>query len=80
MVFILIKCFFPLFKDILRVDLFDTEGLSMSSLYHTPSAKQQRSGTPFAEKTCSDKTEQFTPYVLSSSFARHHLTSFPDEN
>lgn len=34
----------------------------------------------FAEKTCSDKPEQFTSYFLCLSFARHYLTSFPDEN
>lgn len=34
----------------------------------------------FAEKTCSDKTEPYSSYVLCLSFARHYLTSFPDES
>lgn len=34
----------------------------------------------FAEKTHSDKTEQFTSCVLCLSFARHYPNSLPNEN
>lgn len=73
--------FLFLFKDIPSADLFNTEGLSMTSLYHMLSCETAKKWLlHFAEKTCSDKTEQFTSCIFRLSFARHFLTSFPDEN
>lgn len=78
MVFIFIeRFFFSLYsvKGILNVDLFDAEGLSMTSLYHTLSAKQQRSGYSILQrKRVLRKQNNLLLSILCVSFAKHYLT------
>lgn len=78
MVFIFIeRFFFSLYsvKGILNVDLFDAEALSMTSLYHTLSAKQQRRGYSILQrKRVLRKQNNLLLSILCVSFAKHYLT------